>query len=197
MKRLPTAVLAASLASGVLLADPASADAGVPMLVLIWPAFWLLLAPIVLIEAVVACRRLALPMKQALKASLAANATSTLIGVPVTWAILLAMELLLSGGGRAFGLSDALSRTFAVTVQAPWLVPYEEDLHWMVPMAAAVLLVPFFFMSVAIEGWVMRRYIVGEKGEAMRWSQSANAITYGGMMAFVVTWAIVAGVRGG
>ncbi len=196
MKGPPARSLAVSLAAGLLLASPARADAGVPMLVLIWPAFWLLLAPIVLVEASVASRQLGLPRKSALAASLAANAVSTLAGVPVTWGILAALEMVVTGGGSAFGLSTLYTRVFAVTAQAPWLIPYEHDLYWMIPTAAAVLLVPFFFMSVFVEGLVMRRFFKGDRDSVKRWSRNANAITYAGMMVITVGWAIVAGIRG-
>ena len=49
-----------------------------------------------------------------------------------------------TGGGRAFGIDSSWQRVFAVTVQAAWLIPYESELNWMVPLAAIVLLVPFF-----------------------------------------------------
>ena len=65
----------------VLMAMPcaAHADAGVPMLALIWPASWILFIPIVAIEAWIAREVVGLTVKRCILASTAANAVSTLV----------------------------------------------------------------------------------------------------------------------
>jgi hypothetical protein len=64
-----------------------------------------------------------------------------------------------TGGGSAHGLRTLSAKLLAVTWQSPWLIPYEDDLVWMVPAAALCLLVPFFFASVYIEYQVARRVL--------------------------------------
>ena len=129
---------------------PAWADAGVPMLVLLWPAAWALLVPVVLLEAEVARRRLALTYRDGLRVAGVANAVST----------------------------------FAVTVQSPWLIPYEADLGWMIPVAALVLCVPFFFMSVFVEAFIARRLLASHAPAHVRsWSWRANLASYGAIVA--------------
>ena len=59
------------------------------------------------------------------------------------------IELVLFGG--AAGMDTGLQRVYAVTVQAPWLIPYDDAFWWMVPTSVAVLTVPFCAMSVALE----------------------------------------------
>ncbi len=50
-------------------------------------------------------------------------------------------------------------KVIAVTWQAPWLIPYESDFHWMMPVAGLVLLIPFFFVSWWSEYFVARKMI--------------------------------------
>lgn len=157
----------------------AQADAGVPMLALLWPASWMAFIPVVLIEAWIARRILGLMWKPALLRTGLANAVSTLIGIPLTWGALLLIELGISGGGKAFGIETLPQKLFAVIVQAPWLIPYEEGLGWMVPAAAIVLLVPFFFASVFIERWAFDRKRQLEKPLVGLWSWKSNLVTYG------------------
>ncbi len=157
----------------------AQADAGVPMLALLWPASWMAFIPVVIIEAWIAKRILGLMWKPALFRTGLANAASTLIGIPLTWGALLLIELGISGGGKAFGIGTLPKKLFAVIVQAPWLIPYEENLDWMVPAAAIVLLVPFFFASVFIERWAFDRKRQLEKPLVRLWSWKANLVTYG------------------
>lgn len=57
----------------------------------------------------------------------------------------------------AWGLATPATRLAAVTLQAAWLIPYEPHLHWMVPAASVVLLVPSFIVSIWLERWVLRR----------------------------------------
>lgn len=168
----------------------ARADAGVPMLAIVWPASWILLLPIIAVEGFVAARVTALGMRKSLLGAAVANAVSTILALPVTWGLLVVVEMVLSRGGRAFGLSSAGSRVFAVTVQAPWLIPYESDLDWMVPLAALVLLIPFFFASVFTERLAFKMWTRCDMSTARRWSWCANAVTYGAIFLVVAIVAV-------
>jgi hypothetical protein len=175
----------------------ARADAGVPMLALIWPASWVLFIPVVAIEAWLARKIVGLSVKQSVLASAVANAVSTLVGIPLVWALLVLFEMfILSNGGRALGIDSFWQRVYAVTVQAAWLIPYESELHWMVPLAAIVLLVPFFFASVFLERLVFRRFCSSSPELARRWSWVANGATYCFMLTGLVVVLIIAIVRG-
>jgi hypothetical protein len=46
-------------------------------------------------------------------------------------------------------------RVAAVTVQAPWLIPYEDQFYWMIPAASLFLMLPFFLVSVLTERYVL------------------------------------------
>jgi hypothetical protein len=120
-----------------------------------------LFIPVVAIEAWIARKIVRLSVKRSVLvlASAGANAVSTLVGIPLVWGILVLIELFfVPRGGQALGIDSFWHRVVAVTVQAPWLIPYESELHWMIPLAAIVLLVPFFFASVFVERLVFRRF---------------------------------------
>lgn len=182
----------------VILASPstARADAGVPMLVLIWPASWVLFIPIVALESWIAGKILGIPPRRSFFAAATANAVSTLVGIPLVWVLLVLGELVLSGGGRAFGIDSFWRRVFAVTVQAAWLIPYDSELHWMIPTAAMVLLVPFFFASVFVERLVFHRFVSSQPDLARRWSWLANAASYGLLLVALAVMLVVAIIQG-
>jgi hypothetical protein len=174
----------------------ARADAGVPMLALIWPASWILFIPIVAVEAWIARKIVGLSVKRSILAATVANAVSTLVGIPLVWGGLALAEIVVSNGGEALGVDSFWRRVYAVTVQAPWLIPYESELHWMVPLAAIVLLVPFFFASVFIERMAFRRFCISSPELARRWSWVANGATYALTLTGLVVVLIVALVQG-
>ena len=165
---------------GLLLSAPslASANAGVPMIMFAMPALIVSLLPIIGVETLILRNRLALPSKAAFKLACLGNLASTLLGVPITWLILVAMQML-AGGGGAFDMDTTLGRILAVTVQAPWLLPYESHMHWMIPTAGIVLLVPFFFVSWRSEYLVAKHVVPHNPKEALRKTiRDANLATY-------------------
>jgi hypothetical protein len=166
-----------------LLPSNALADAGLPMIAIVWPASAIVFLPVVMVEALVARRLLGLTFRKSLAVSALANAASTIGGIPVTWALLV-LPLL----GVAF-LPDAL-RFLAVPFYAAWLPPIEKA--WPVPLAMAILCVPFFFASVFVERWVARRFLrcLGTL-EVGRWSWVANLWSYGAItvaLIIVTVW---------
>ena len=131
---------------------PAQANAGVPMIFLTLPGMALALVPVMFLEMRVLAKGLGLTLRVAFRVSAWANLLTTVVGVPLTWAILTVLEGV-TGGGRAYGIDTPAKKLLAVTWQAPWLIPYEADhnLYWMVPAAMMWLLVPTFFMSWWLE----------------------------------------------
>jgi hypothetical protein len=139
--------------------DPSSAraDVGLPMIFLGFPFMLLAFVPVCLIEMLVFSRRMKVPFIKLGKPVVVANLVSTLVGYPLSWLLLLALELLTTRG-KAFGLASLWSKVIAVVFQSAWLVPYENDLRWMVPAAGIVGLVPAFFLSIWIESKVLNRF---------------------------------------
>lgn len=150
---------------------------GLPMIYLYWPPAWLALIPIVLIEAFVGVRILRKSFRQSVCAASAANLSSTLLGIPLTWMALALAEALYFS--EAKGLDTLALKAYAVTVQAPWLIPYEEDFIWIVPLAAIVLSLPFWAMSAISEYVIVKRFFPGSQPRLLwRWMWRGNAASY-------------------
>lgn len=156
----------------------AYANAGVPMLFLAMPAFLISLVPIIAIETLYISKSLRLPFGQSLKTVSISNVASTIIGVPLTWLLLVVIQMV-TGGGGAYGIDSVMGKVLAVTWQAPWLIPYEDDLNWMIPVAGLVLLVPFFFASWWSEYFVSKKINKSLPSLNIRDKvRNANLITY-------------------
>lgn len=148
------------------------------MVFLEFPAMLYALVPVIAVEMLVARRMLKIEPRRSMKAIVTANLASTVLGFPLLWLLLVAIQML-TGGGSAHGLRSFWTRVYAVTVQAPWLIPYEADLKWMIPVAAAYLLIPAFFASVFIERWICRWFWRDqERDQLRRFSWSAHFASY-------------------
>jgi hypothetical protein len=132
------------------------ADAGVPMLFPQVVLMGLAFVPVVLIETFLVRRSVTIPLPRTLRDVTIANLWSTLLGVPLAWLAMLFLEVV-STANSAMGMDSPAKTLAAVTLQAAWLIPYEEHLFWMIPCAATVLLIPCFVVSVFIEHLVLAR----------------------------------------
>jgi hypothetical protein len=128
---------------------PAHADIGLPLIAVFLPPMWLALIPVVVVEAAVNGHLLAMPFRRSIVPASMGNLVSTIAGIPLMWLLLATAELVCCG--EAKGLSTSGAKIYAVTIQAPWLIPYERDFHWMIPLALLVFAVPCYALSVAIE----------------------------------------------
>jgi hypothetical protein len=168
------------------------ANIGIPMICVYWPSAWIALVPVVAIEAWVGVHLLQRPISTCVKAAFLSNLVSTLIGIPITWLVLALVESAFFGGG--FGLETFPARLFSVTLQAPWLVPYQDDLYWMIPAAALVLSFPFYLMSVLTEAPVARWCLPDVPRRAVfRWASWANVASYSFLLCIIV--ALGGGIR--
>jgi hypothetical protein len=184
-RRAVLAVLVLTLAPSLV-----SADMGVPMVAVFLPPAWLALIPIILIEAAIGIRQFGLPTRKAILGQALANSISTLVGLPVTWAVLAVLQLRFAG--TALGLMSIGQVVYAVTIQAPWMIPYESELWWMIPVGLTVLTLVFYGMSVVIEEAVLRRVFREIPAAIIRsWALRANAASYGFLWLLVLsafTW---------
>ncbi|MDO5552374.1 MAG: hypothetical protein Q4G68_01310 [Planctomycetia bacterium] len=145
------------------------ANAGIPMIALTLPPMVLLIIPVILIEFWVARKRIVCETNRRKLVSLTvANLLSTFIGWPIAWILCTIASLLVTSGGEAYGLESPFGIFMSVVVQAPWLVPYEEDLIWMIPVAMVVLMIPFFFVSVFSERWILYFFLKNETRQNIR-----------------------------
>ena len=192
MNRRGTVVLVAGVALLLGVPSVAYANAGVPMLAIVWPGMWIALLPIIAVESLVLVRVASVPLRRAALVSAVANAVSTFLGIPLTWAALFGVQAIVpNGGGAGPDLGTFAGKLFAVTVQAPWLIPYESDLYWMIPSASLVLLVPFFLMSWGAELLVARSMLRAQDRPAVD-----RAVLRGNLLSYGLLACVVLGVLG-
>ena len=164
------------------------ANIGVPMLFTQVSGMAMAIIPVVLIEGMIARRRLSLSTRSAFGGIGLANVVSTLVGIPLAWfAMLLLGEL--TTGGTAHGLDTPWEIFNTVVLQASWLVPYEQDLHWMIPSAFLVLLVPSFIASALIERFVLLRlWKTSPRPEVTHTVWIVNSVSYSILFAVGSAW---------
>jgi hypothetical protein len=171
---------------------PILADAGVPMLFLAFPTAFYLLVPVIALETWISRTVPEITFSRRFVGVALANAVSTLGGWPLTWIALAALQLfVIPGGGGGYGLFTPLRAIASVTLQAAWLIPYENDLYWMVPTAAMVLMIPAFFVTIPIERLVLRfcwRQV--PPAERKRFVWRANLCSYALLVAIGCGWLI-------
>lgn len=177
------------LALGLMLFIPsfAHADAGIPMIFLTFPSMMAALIPVALIEAFVYAKTLKVEYKQALRPSFFANLLSTLIGIPLAWALLFCVEIIFMFVGSFGSVTrevGTLQKILETVFGAAWLGPYEGDLWWMIPIAAAVGLIPAYFVSVFIEFKVAKKYFTAQDPITLKKAvKTGNLITYALLLA--------------
>ncbi|MDO8915821.1 MAG: hypothetical protein Q7W16_07055 [Coriobacteriia bacterium] len=174
-------LFAAALMGALAVPAVAFANAGVPMLGIVYPGMGILLIPVIVLEVAVLRRRLGAPLRRTAVMVTVSNLVSTVLGVPLTWAALVGLQAVTGGGGAAGPSFDTLAgKVLAVTWQAPWMMPYESDMYWMIPVATLVLLVPFFFVSWLIEYQISRPFMRDtDKAVLRRAVLIANLMSYG------------------
>lgn len=179
-------LLSAVFLSVLLVPSIACANAGLPMIAIMYPGMGILLVPVIVLEVLVLRRLLDTPVRRTSAMVAVSNLVSTGVGVPLTWAALVGVQFVTGGGGWS-PLLDVpfLGKLLGVTWLAPWMMPWGTDEHWMIPLAALMLLVPFFFASWLIEYVVSVMFM--RDIEAARLKRAV-------LVANLVSYALLAGV---
>jgi hypothetical protein len=174
----------------------AFADAGLPMLAVIWPLSAFAIVPIVLIESWVVRALLSIEWRTSLVQMTKANLISTLAGIPITWVALVALEMGAAALTTNFTTSDSYPPLAAgdignVLLSAPWLGPFTGGGYWKVPVATMALLVPFFFVSGWLEALLVRRALPGIPASAVRGAVwKANLASYSFLLLACIVWLV-------
>ncbi len=156
-----------------------SANSGLPMILMTFPAMIFALIPIILIEAGVLKKSLNIWYKKAILSFGFANLITTIIGFPLSWGLLLGLELLTTGGSCGPGFHNIGTSIITVIMEAAWICPWEEQLFWMVPIAFIICLIIAYFISVWIEYVVLKRiFNAFEASKIKKIVLIANSITY-------------------
>lgn len=157
----------------------AFANAGVPMLALIWPALWLTFLPVVLIEKEVLRHASDQPWKHTKYVALA-NLVSTMIGIPVVWFVMLGLEMAIGVGVSFLPESVSSSRLFEYALlpfMSAWAGPSAN--LWILYFSFVVFSVPFCVVSVLVEESILRRYgHQFEPGQLRRLVWRSNIYSY-------------------
>lgn len=137
------------------------ANVGIPMIFVQWPLMLVALIPVILIEALLIRLWLPLSPNEAFTGVAKANALSTAIGVPLAWGIMLVVEFvtfLLIASSLDYLDWEPDSPLFQVVFlifSMAWPLPMTdmtpETAQRLIPIVAALLLIPCFYASVWIE----------------------------------------------
>jgi len=121
-----------------------------------------------------------------------ANSVSMLLGWPVIWLILVALQTKFLPHGLLWPASP-LREVASVTLEAPWLTPYSQhDFYWKSPVATMVLLIPAFCTSIFLEFLVIG-FFWRSKSLACRFSFILRVNAYSFSLLFLITcvWLVV------
>lgn len=134
----------------------AHANAGLPMIFAITPIMVCALVPIVIVEALIYAKALGVTVTSAIASSTRANLITTLVGVPMTWGILLIIQMQTSSLAN-YKLDNLLDITLMITLQSVWVTDTPNN-QWFMPASALFLLVIFCITSWKIEYWIIKKY---------------------------------------
>jgi hypothetical protein len=174
---------------------PLLANMGIQMIFGEWLLVACALIPVIGIETFVVHRYTALSIRKDLLGITEANIVSTLVGVPIAWLGAFAIELALllpldfAAVHWTWLENSLLLQVTNVILGAAWLGPVDPKSEWIIYIAAAILLIPCFFVSVLIERWVCRRVWSRTDPAIVRRSVwRANICSYAALFAFVCAW---------
>ncbi|WP_050932015.1 hypothetical protein [Aestuariivita boseongensis] len=171
----------------LMLPTAAWANAGLPMMSLTAPLMVFSLLPVIIVEASFLTKILSLAFGNAVRLSGIANLASMLIGVPLTWLVLVILQGLNPLAGRPLdNPTDAtLLHVWETLLNAPWIGLNGPD--WKIPLAMTLLLVPYFLISWFTEFWIVERSSNLDRLQVKKACLFANTTTYLLMVAYV--WA--------
>ena len=166
-------------------------DAGVPVIFITLPIMSIALIPIILIESFVLRHYIKFNFKKIVFPVGIANAATVIIGYPLSWGLLLVIELITTGGGCGPGFDTIGKSILTVLLESAWLCPWEDQLYWTLPIAIIIGLVVAFFISVYVEYFIIKRFFKKEKQKMKKAVWVANIISYTILILFSLIYLIV------
>jgi hypothetical protein len=140
------------------------ADVGIPMIFVQWPLMIGALIPVIIVEALLIRRWVELSYRDAFIGVTKANLLSTLAVIPLAWLVMFALEMLVmlplamaANKWHWHFLDSPFFQIVSFPLAVAWLGPAENAGYWLVPLAAALLLIPSFYVSVWLESKICRR----------------------------------------
>jgi hypothetical protein len=140
------------------------ADAALPLVWFTFPAVVLMLIPTVLLEGFLLKIWLRIPTGRAFKASLIANAASTIAGVPLARLLSYLATAAVSPWTRELTQKEHWQSPLGDIVMAiansTYISAYVVEAPWLLPAALLIILVPAYLLSWGIEYWIVKRLII-------------------------------------
>lgn len=165
------------------------------MIFIHWPLMLCALVPVIILETLLIRRWLTLSLRDALVGVGKANVLSTLVGVPLAWLAMLTLEfaVMLPFGLVAdkwkWELDGPVWQVLGFLFSVAWLGPTENSLHWMMPAAVALLLVPCFYLSVVLERRsCTRTWTTADPARVRRSVFAANLASYALLFLLACGW---------
>jgi hypothetical protein len=175
---------------------PILANVGIPMIFVQMPAMVSALIPVIIIEALLIRRWVSLSYRDAFVGITKANFVSTLVGVPVAWLAMFLVELVImlplgiAADKFHWKMDSPVFEIMAFFLSVAWLgPPPDRSAFFIVPAAAAVLLIPSFYVSVWIErrqclkAWPSADFALVRRGVFL-----ANLVSYGVLFLLACGW---------
>lgn len=168
----------------------AKADAGVPMIAFSYPIMACLLVFVVLIEAAYFRTRVKSTWRSSLVRLGKANVVTTLLGFPIVWLVVLALELgfwfasyrLIENHGHLERIMETPpGQVLTGALSAAWLGPTNSKLA--ITAAFVALLMPAFFAS----GWIEAKMVA-----RCDWSENATVVKRAVWQANVLSYLFLA-----
>jgi hypothetical protein len=173
----------------------ARADAGIPMIAIVWPVAWALLIPVVLIEAAIMRVTLGSNWKLSLKISAFSNLFSTALGIPLAWLLTMIVGivgmLVVPVEKMAWLNSGAPARILSSIVGASWIVPGAGSVYAQPQMLGSwmTLSLVFYWASVVSENRVVRRYFpMEQRPQVKHFCWVANGAVYVPIFIILGVW---------
>ena len=176
----------------------AYANVGLPMVALMYPGMLFALVPIIALEATIFEKHLHLGYRQVRRNVAMANVASTVVGFPLSWLLLFAVELVtwfvfpghetLNRIVPDFDAAPWWIKILFLMSQAAWIGPSGKRDVWIIPATAIIGLVPAFFMSVGVEGFILKRLFKGNRVQIASLTWKANAVSYCFLAGLIAIW---------
>jgi hypothetical protein len=174
------------------------ADVGIPMIFVQWPLMIGALIPVIIVEALLIRRWVQLSYRDAFIGTTKANLLSTLAGFPLAWLAMFVVEMAvlypvsIAAEKWHWNFDSPFFQIVGFVVGMAWLGPAEPEDYWLVPLAAALLLVPSFYVSVWLERFVCRRAWPSSDAAAVRLGvYRANLASYAVLFILACGWAAI------
>jgi hypothetical protein len=173
------------------------ADIGIPMIFIQWPLMLGALIPVIIVEALLIRRWIPLSYRDAFIGVTKANLLSTLAGFPLAWLAMFAVEMgimlplgLAADKWHWHFLDSPFFQIVGFPLSVAWLGPAGDEAYWLVPLAAALLLIPSFYVSVWLERFICRRAWPSSDAAAVRLGvYRANLASYVVLFILACGWA--------